>query len=146
MKFTVSSTNELDTRSMEKAESDERLKQDLQHLMVQVRQKCLETGTAISTISSMQASSSQTAPQPSRQTVFKCNGATEPGPVSCRGSAATTETHNPAWRNTNPARRSTDSSITRNQRTTQQQRGLEMLDRPQEAGFGFETQRARSMA
>ena len=51
----MSLKNELCTRAAEKTQSDERLKQDSQHLMIQVHQQLFEIDTAISTISSMQA-------------------------------------------------------------------------------------------
>ena len=59
--------NELDTRAVEKTESDERLKQEIRHLTTQVLQKFVEIDTAISTISSMHAASSQAAPQSAPQ-------------------------------------------------------------------------------
>ena len=67
MKVIVSFRNELDTRAAEKTLSDERLKQDIQHLMIQLHQKFVEVDTAVATISSMQTASSQTGSQPAPQ-------------------------------------------------------------------------------
>ena len=130
----VSFRNELDNQVAEKTQSDERLKQDLQHVVIQLHQKFLDIDTAISTLVDVRCKQPDCSANRS-----KCNGANEPGPVGCRGSAASKERRNPASRNTNPARTSTDSSITRNRNTTQVQRGPETLDRRPEAGFGNET-------
>ena len=65
MKVTVLFRNKLDTRAAEKTQSDQRLKQDMQQLMIQVHQKFREIDTAIS---SMEAASSLTAPQPAPET------------------------------------------------------------------------------
>ena len=51
MKVTVSFRNGLDIRAAEKTEPDEVLKQDIQHLMIQVHQKMVEVDTAVATIS-----------------------------------------------------------------------------------------------
>ena len=67
MKVIVSFRNELDTRAAEKTLSDERLKQNIQHLMLQLHQKFVEVDTAVATISSMQTASSQTGSQPAPQ-------------------------------------------------------------------------------
>ena len=69
MKVTASFWVELDTRAAEKAQSDERLKQDIQRLMMQVRQKFVEVDETVATISSTQTASSQTASQPAPQVV-----------------------------------------------------------------------------
>ena len=67
MKVIVSFRNKLDTRAAEKTLSDERLKQDIQNLMIQLHQKFVEVDTAVATISSMQTASSQTGSQPAPQ-------------------------------------------------------------------------------
>ena len=67
MKVIVSFRNLLDTRAAEKTLSDERLTQDIQHLMIQLHQKFVEVDTAVATISSMQTASSQTGSQPAPQ-------------------------------------------------------------------------------
>ena len=64
MKVTESFRNELDTRAAEKTQSDERLKQDMQYLMIQVHQKFVDVNAAVATISSTQPTSSQIASQP----------------------------------------------------------------------------------
>ena len=69
MKVMVSFRTQLDTRAVEKTQSDERLKQDMQHLMVQVHHKFVEVDTAIATISSTRAASSQIASQAAPQAV-----------------------------------------------------------------------------
>ena len=61
MRVIVSSRSELDTRTTEKTESEEKLQQEIQQLMIQLPQKCVEIVAAISTISSMQAASSHGA-------------------------------------------------------------------------------------
>ena len=69
MKVIASFWVELVTRAAEKAQSDERLKQDIQRLMMQVRQKFVEVDETVATISSTQTASSQTASQPAPQVV-----------------------------------------------------------------------------
>ena len=78
-------------------------------------QKFLDIDTAISTISSVQPARSQTAPQPAPQTV-QVQRRNQVRTRGLRGSAGTNERHNPAGRSTDPARSSTDSSITGNRR------------------------------
>ena len=69
MKVIVSFRTQLDTRAVEKTQSDERPKQDIQHLMVQVHHKFVEVDTAVATISSTRAASSQIASQAAPQAV-----------------------------------------------------------------------------
>ena len=69
MKVIVSFQTQLDTRAVEKTQSDERLKQDIQHLMVQVHHKFVEVDTAVATISSKRTASSQIASQAAPQAV-----------------------------------------------------------------------------
>ena len=115
MKVIVSFQNKLDTSATEKTQSDERLSQDKQQLMIHVHQQFLDIDTAIQTISSVQPSSSQTAPQRAPQTV-QVQWRNQVNTRGLRGSAGTNERHNPAGRSTDPAGSSTDSSITRNRR------------------------------
>ena len=93
MKVTVSFPNELDTRAAEETQSDERPKQDIQHLMIQVHQKFVDVDAAVATISSTQPTSSQIASQLVPQS----------GPGGCRGSTGTNGRHNPA-RSADPAK------------------------------------------
>ena len=69
MKVIVSFRAELDTKAAERAQSDERLKQNIQRLMMQVHQKFVEVDAAVATISSTQTSSSQIASQPAPRVV-----------------------------------------------------------------------------
>ena len=64
MKVIVSFWNELDTRAAEITQSDDRLKHDIQHLMIQMHQKFVKVDTVVATNSSTQTASSQTASQP----------------------------------------------------------------------------------
>ena len=115
---------------------------DIMKVIVSFRNELDVSRNSLTTISSKQAASrGVSAPQPAPQTVPKCSDTTKSGPVRCRCSAFMNERHNPAGRNTEPARRSTDGTVTRNQNTTQVQRGPETFDRPQEAGSEFETRR-----
>ena len=57
----------IESAEIEKTQFDERLKQDMQHLMIRVHQKFVEVDTAVATISSMQTANSQTASQSAPQ-------------------------------------------------------------------------------
>ena len=86
VKVRVSFQNELNARALEKAQSDESLKQDPQQLMIQVHQNFREDDTAISTISSMHAASIRTAPQRAPQAVSSTTA--QPSQDPCAPTAA----------------------------------------------------------
>ena len=133
MKVTVSFRNELDTRAAEKTQSDERLKQDMQHLMIQVHQKFVDVDTAVATISSTQPTSTQIASQPQAA----------PQLVPQFTPSATVQPSHDPWAAAAAQSRMSDTlpqgGLPTPQSETLVQCGRQTLDRPQEAGFGHET-------
>ena len=96
MKVIVSFRAEHDTRAAEKAQSDERLKQDIQRLMMQASEvrRCGRRNHLVNTDGKQSNCFSACAAD--RSTVratnrSKCDGAAEPVSVGCRGITVTNE-------------------------------------------------------